>query len=421
MTIISPSAIICNIIKITEDCEASQIVFAKISYAMTDLLIRIFAGNNPDVTDVKVRGRYASIAGFTGIILNVLLFIGKLVLGILAGSVAIIADAFNNISDAGSSVVTLIGFRLAAKPVDKEHPLGHGRLEYISGFIVDMLIILVGFELLTSSFDKILHPTLPAVGYTTLIMLGVAILIKLWLFFFYRKIANVINSSSIKAAAFDSLSDCAATSLVLISALIARFSNVAIDGWAGILVAAFILFTGAKAAKETIDLLLGSPPDHDFIQSIYRFVKGYPQIIGIHDVMVHDYGPGRQIVSFHAEVPSDSNINVAHEEIDRLERDMHEKFGCIVTVHLDPIVTNDPFINQARIVAEQAAKTINNDFSIHDFRMTAGETSFNLIFDLVVPADCKTSESDAERLVVEEIQKTYPNCFCVVKVEHPFV
>lgn len=388
---------------------------------MTDLLIRIFAGNNPDVTDVKVRGRYASIAGFTGIILNILLFIGKLVLGIFAGSVAIIADAFNNISDAGSSVVTLIGFRLAAKPVDKEHPLGHGRLEYISGFIVDMLIILVGFELLTSSFDKIINPTLPTVGTATLIILGAAILIKLWLFFFYRKIANVINSSSIKAASFDSLSDCAATFLVLVSALIARFFNVAIDGWAGILVATFILFTGGKAAKETIDLLLGSPPDRDFIQSIHQFVKGYPQIIGIHDVMVHDYGPGRQIVSFHAEVPSDSNINVAHEEVDKLERDMHEKFGCIVTVHLDPIVTNDPFINQVRIVAENAAKTIDKDFSIHDFRMTVGERSFNLIFDLVIPADCKISESDAERLVVEEIRKTYPNCFCVVKVEHPFV
>lgn len=390
-------------------------------YVMTDLLIRIFAGKNQDVTDVKVRGRYASVAGFTGIVLNILLFIGKLTLGILAGSVAIIADAFNNVSDAGSSVVTLIGFRLAAKPVDKEHPLGHGRLEYVSGFIVDMLIVLVGFELLTSSFDKILNPELPNVGNVTLLLLGVAILVKLWLFFFYRKIAKTIHSSSIKAAAFDSLSDCAATSLVLISAVIARVWGVGIDGWAGILVAAFILFTGAKAAKETIDLLLGSPPDPEFIQSIYEFVKGYPQIIGIHDVMVHDYGPGRKIMSFHAEVPSDSDINIAHEEVDKLERDMHEKFGCIVTIHLDPIVTNDPFVNEVRAVAETAAKTVDPDFSIHDFRMTVGENSFNLIFDLVEPAGCKMNASEAERLVVEEIRKTYPNCFCVIKVEHPFV
>ncbi len=388
---------------------------------MTDLLIKLFLGKNKDVSDVKVRGRYASIAGFTGILLNVLLFVGKLTLGILAGSVAIIADAFNNISDAGSSIVTLIGFRLAAKPVDKEHPLGHGRLEYVTGFIVDMLIILVGFELLTSSFDKILNPALPTVGWATLILLGAAILVKLWLFFFYNKIARIINSASIKASAFDSLTDCIATSLVLVSAIVARMWGIGIDGWAGILVAAFILFTGVKAAKETIDLLLGSPPEPEFIENIYEFVKAYPQIVGIHDVMVHDYGPGRQIVSFHAEVPSDSDINIAHEEVDRLERDMHKKFGCIVTVHLDPIVVNDPFVNEVREAAKQAVKAVDESFSLHDFRMTVGETSFNLIFDLVIPVDCKTAPAEAERLVIEEIKKSYPNCFCVIKVEHPFV
>ena len=388
---------------------------------MTDFLIRLFVGKNKDVTDVKVRGRYASIAGFTGIILNVLLFIGKLVLGIVAGSVAIIADAFNNISDAGSSIVTLIGFRLAEKPVDKEHPLGHGRLEYISGFIVDMLIILVGFELLTSSVDKILNPSLPTVGGVTLVILGVAILVKLWLFFFYRKIGNTIHSTSIKASAFDSLSDCVATSLVLISAIIARVWGVGIDGWAGILVAVFILFTGLKAAKETIDLLLGSPPDPAFIQNIYEFTENYSQIIGIHDVMVHDYGPGRQIVSFHAEVPANSDINAAHEEIDQLERDMHEKFGCIVTVHLDPIVTDDPLVNEMRETASEAAREVDTAFTIHDFRMTLGETSFNLIFDLVVPTDCKLSAKEAEKAVVEKIQTKHPNCFCVIRVEHPFI
>ncbi len=388
---------------------------------MTDFLIKLFIGKNKDVSDVKVRGRYASIAGFTGILLNVILFVGKLTLGIVAGSVAIIADAFNNVSDAGSSIVTLIGFRLASKPVDKEHPLGHGRLEYVSGFIVDMLIILVGFELLTSSFDKILHPALPDVGYVTLILLSVAILVKLWLFFFYNKIAKTIRSASIKASAFDSLTDCVATFLVLLSAIIARVWGVGIDGWAGILVAAFILFTGIKAAKETIDLLLGSPPEPEFIESIYEFVKAYPAIVGIHDVMVHDYGPGRQIVSFHAEVPSDSDINVAHEEVDKLERDMNKKFGCIVTVHLDPIVMDDPFVNEVRAAASAAAKAVHEEFSIHDFRMTVGETSFNVIFDLVVPVDCKMDGAEAERLVVEEIRKTYPNCFCVIRVEHPFV
>ncbi len=388
---------------------------------MTNLLIHTFIGKNKDVNDVKVRGKYASLAGFTGILLNVLLFIGKLTLGILAGSVAIIADAFNNISDAGSSVVTLIGFRLAAKPVDKEHPLGHGRLEYVTGFIVDMLIILVGFELLKSSFQTIVDDTIPNVEIVTLCLLGVAILVKAWLFFFYNKIAKKIHSSSIKGAAIDSLSDCIATTLVLVSAIVAKIWGVGIDGYAGILVAAFILFSGIKAAKETIDLLLGSPPDPSFIEAIYEFYKDYPAIVGIHDVMVHDYGPGRQIVSFHAEVPSDSDINHAHEEVDKMERDMHEKFGCIVTIHLDPIVMNDPLVNEMRDISVQAIKEIDESFSLHDFRMTIGERSVNVIFDLLIPVDCKYSKEEAEALVVEKIQAQKTNCFCVIRVEHPFV
>lgn len=388
---------------------------------MTNLLIKIFIGKNKDAQNPKVRGKYASLAGITGILLNVLLFAGKLTLGILAGSVAIIADAFNNVSDAGSSIVTLIGFRLANKPVDKEHPLGHGRLEYVSGFIVAMLIIIVGFELFTSSIEKIIHPELPVVGTATLILLGVAILVKIWLFFFYRKIGKTIRSSALRASSFDSLTDCIATTLVLVSALVSKFFNVPIDGWAGILVAAFIMFTGIKSAKETIDLLLGSPPDPEFIKQIYEFAKEYPRIIGLHDVMVHDYGPGRQIVSFHAEVPADSDINIAHEEVDRMERDMHEKFGCIVTIHLDPLVTNDPLVNEMRDAADAAAKEVNPAFTIHDFRMTKGETNVNLIFDLVLPSDCKMCAEEAENLVSQKIRDKKPNCFCVIRVEHPFV
>ena len=368
-----------------------------------------------------MRGKYASLAGFTGIVVNILLFVGKLVVGLLAGSVAIIADAFNNISDAGSSVVTLIGFRLASKPVDKEHPLGHGRLEYVTGFIVDVIIILVGFELFKSSLDKILNPYLPTVGNLTLCILGGAILVKLWLFFFYNKIGKIIRSTALKASAFDSISDCAATTLVLVSALVARFWGVGIDGYAGILVAAFIMFTGFKAAKETIDLLLGSPPEQEFVESIYQFAKGYSHVVGIHDVMVHDYGPGRQIVSFHAEVPSDSDINIAHEEVDKMERDMHEKFGCIVTVHLDPIVINDPLVNEHREMVCNAVKEVNPNLSIHDFRMTIGEKSVNLIFDLLLPSDCNLSSEEAEKQVIDKIHEKKENCFCVIRVEHPYV
>ena len=377
--------------------------------------------NEKVIKDPKVRGRYASIASFAGIFLNVLLFAGKLTMGILAGSVAIIADAFNNISDAGSSVVTLIGFRLANKPVDKEHPLGHGRLEYVSGFIVDMLIILVGFELLTSSIEKIGSKTLPVVGTATYIILGVAILVKFGLFLFYKYIGKKINSSALKASAFDSLCDCVATTLVLVSAIVAKVWALPIDGWAGILVAAFIMFTGVKAAKETIDLLLGSPPDKEFIDEIYAFTQNYKRIVGIHDVIVHDYGPGRQIVSFHAEVPANEDINVAHEEVDKLERDMHEKFGCIVTVHLDPIVLDDPLVNEMHELAKRAAKAVDESFSIHDFRMTIGEESVNVIFDLLVPTDCKMCADDAEKAVANKIREEKPNTFCVIRVEHPFV
>lgn len=388
---------------------------------MTNFLIRTFIGKNKDVNEPKVRAKYAMLAGITGIIANVLLFIGKLVMGILSFSVAIIADAFNNISDAGSSVVTMLGVRLANKPVDKEHPLGHGRYEYIAGFIVDMLIILVGFELFKGSIEKIIDPVLPNVGNASLILLGASILVKVWLFFFYRSIAKKIQSSPVKAASADSLTDCIATTLVLISAVVSRVWNVHIDGWAGILVAVFILFTGLKAAKETIDLLLGSTPDSKFIDDIYAFVQGYTRVVGIHDVMVHDYGPGRQIVSFHAEVPSDCDINVAHEEIDKMERDMHEKFGCIVTVHLDPIVVDDPLVNELRSLAETSAKDVDERFSIHDFRMTKGETNINLIFDLVMPTDCKLCSKDAEKKVSEKIKETRPECACVIRVEHPFV
>lgn len=388
---------------------------------MNNLLINAFIGKDKDVTKPKVRAKYAMLAGITGIFANVLLFIGKLIMGILSFSVAIIADAFNNISDAGSSIVTMLGVRLANKPVDKEHPLGHGRYEYVAGFIVDMLIILVGFELFKGSIEKIIHPVLPNVGNITLIILGASILVKIWLFFFYRNIGNKIQSSPVKAAAADSLTDCIATTLVLASALISRTWGVHIDGWAGILVAAFILFTGLRAAKETIDLLLGSTPDPAFIDSIYDFVKDYPRIVGIHDVMVHDYGPGRQIVSFHAEVPSDCDINVAHEEVDAMERDMHKKFGCIVTVHLDPLVVDDPLVNELRTLAEETAKEVDNSFSIHDFRMTKGETNINLIFDLVMPTDCKLCAKEAEKQVIEKIQIARPECACVIRVEHPFV
>ena len=387
----------------------------------TKFLINTFIKNKEDVKSPVVRSKYATLSSITGIILNALLFIGKLTVGIIASSVAIVADALNNITDAGSSIVTMLGFRLAAKPVDKEHPLGHGRFEYVAGFIVDMIIVLVGAELFITSVEKIITPTPPNVGNITLILLGASILVKLWLFFFYRKIGNTISSTAIGAAAADSLSDCVATTLVLVSAIVSRYTSLTVDGWAGILVAAFILFTGFKATKETIDLLLGSPPDPEFIDEIYAFVKRYDEIVGIHDVMVHDYGPGRQIVSFHAEVPSNCDINHAHEVIDDAEREMHKKFGCIVTIHLDPITVGDEVVDDMRAFAERIVKEVDPSFSLHDFRMTKGDTNVNMIFDLVIPAGHKMPLADAAKTVAEKISAENENYYAVIHPEHPFV
>ena len=391
---------------------------------MTDLLIKLFIKNPKNTNDEKVRTKYGTLASVTGIILNALLFLAKLTVGILTASVAIVADAFNNIADAGSSLVTMLGFRLAAKPVDKEHPLGHGRFEYIAGFLVDLAILLVGAELLFSSAERILAPTSVTVETATFFVLGGAILVKLWLFFFYRKIGKKINSAALRGAALDSASDCIATTLVLLTAVAVRLGvpqNIPLDGIVGVIVAAFIIFSGIKAAKETVDLLLGSPPAPQFIKEIYAFVEGYPEIVGIHDVMVHDYGPGRKILSFHAEIPDDSNINYAHEVIDTLERDMFEKFKCIVTVHLDPIATKDERVNEKKAFALACAKAVDESFTIHDFRMTQGETYTNLIFDLVIPAGCKTGVEEAVKAVADEIKRRDENCFAVIRGEHPFV
>lgn len=388
---------------------------------MTNFLIKTFIKDNQNTSSPSVRGRYATLSGITGIIVNFLLFLVKLVVGLISASVAIVADAFNNVADAGSSLITMLGFRLSSKHVDKEHPLGHGRMEYVTGFIVNILIILVGFELFSDSIGKIISPVVPRVSLLSYILLGLAILVKLWLFFFYRKIGKTINSSAIRASAIDSISDCGATSLVLLSAFLSQTFSISVDGFAGLIVAGLILYAGIKSAKETIDLLLGSPPTPEFIERIYAFVKNYPEIVGIHDVMVHDYGPGRQIMSFHAEIPSDYNINLAHEIIDKIERDMHEEFNAIVTIHLDPIAVDDEEVNAMREFAIKCIKEIDERFSLHDFRMTKGDTYTNLIFDLVIPVDCKTDDETAAKTVAQKIKEHDENCFAVIKAEHPFV
>ena len=388
---------------------------------MTKFLIKLFIKNKDDVLDTNVRNNYSMLSAITGIICNLLLFIVKLIVGILSFSVAIIDDAFNNISDAGSSVVAMIGVKVSDKHADKKHPLGHGRFEYICAFIVDMLIIFVAVELFKSSIEKIIAPELSFANDVSLILLGVAVLVKVWLFVFYRHIAKKIDSSVIKASSIDSISDAVATTVVLASALVARYAGISIDGWAGLLVAILIFFSGINSAKETVGLLLGSSPDPKMISDIYDFVKKYPEVINIHDVMVHDYGPGRQIISFHAEVPSDIDFCHVHDVIDNIERDLHANFNYIATIHLDPIVINDQKVNEMREFVEDVVKSIDEQFTIHDFRMTYGGIHKNLIFDLCIPVDSKYSDEEASKLVEDAIKSKDPNCFAVIKPEHPFI
>ena len=388
---------------------------------MTDLLIKLFIKENKKQDDPKVRGEYATLASGTGITVNIFLSIVKLIVGLIANSISIVSDALNNITDIGSSLVTMIGFKLSQKSSDKDHPWGHGRMEYITGFIVDILIILVGFELFKSSIDKIIHPELPNINTITIILLVVAIFAKLWLFLFYKKIAQIIDSAALKGAAYDSISDTISTTAVLASAIVARFAGVSIDGFVSLLVSIFILITGFKATKEMIDMLIGTAPDKEFVKDIYKFVERYKEIVGIHDIMVHDYGPGRKIVSFHAEVPADGNICEVHDIIDGIEQDMFKKFGCITTIHMDPIVVDDEEINNMKKTVERVVKGINENFSIHDFRMTNGGKRVNVIFDLVVPFDEKVDFKELEKEVKTKIHNLDNKYYAVINIENSYV
>lgn len=388
---------------------------------MTNFLINLFIKDKENVQDRNVRERYGMLSSITGVIVNILLSVFKLIIGVIASSMSIISDALNNISDAGSSIVTMLGFKMSQKKVDADHPWGHGRMEYISAFIVDILIILVGFELLQSSVDKIINPELPSISNVTIILLVVAILVKLWLFVFYKKIAKTISSAAIKGNAYDSISDSISTFAVLVSALVAKFMSISIDGYVSLLVSVFILITGFKALKEIIDILLGMKPDPEFVKEIEEFAVKYETIEGIHDIMVHDYGPGRKIVSFHAEVPANSDICKAHDIIDQMEQDIFEEFGCITTIHMDPIVVDNEEINKMRKETEEIVKSINEKFSIHDFRMTDGGERINLIFDLVIPTDEKVNVEETVTKIQNEIHNKNKKYYAVIKAEHSYV
>ncbi|MDO4633670.1 MAG: cation diffusion facilitator family transporter [Eubacteriales bacterium] len=386
---------------------------------MITLLSRFLIQNPENYQDPKTREAYGTLCGMTGIVLNLLLFAGKWISGVLSGSIAITADAFNNLSDAGSSLISLIGFRMSGQKPDAEHPYGHGRIEYLSALLVSILILLMGFELLKSSLEKVLHPEQIQSSPLILVILMVSIAVKLYMFFYNRTTGRKIDSASMKATAMDSLSDMISTSVVLAATLISSLTGWMLDGWLGLLVSVFILFTGYSTIRDTVTLLLGQPPKPEFVDEIQNIVRRYPSIIGTHDLLVHDYGPGRCIISLHAEVSAHEDLLEIHDEIDNLERVLEEELHCLATIHMDPIVTDDEETSTMYHKVKELAAEIHPKLSIHDFRMVKGTTHTNLIFDVVVPYETGLNDDQIRRKLTDQIsaipEKHY---FAVIDIDH---
>ena len=387
---------------------------------MIKLLAKIFIKDSQNTADSKVRVAYGYLCGAVGIALNILLFAGKIIAGTISGSVAVTADAFNNLSDAGSSIISLIGFRLASQKPDPHHPFGHGRFEYIASLIISIIIVLMGFELGKSSFEKIVAPQAVEYSAVTFAVLGASVLVKLYMFFYNNSVGKKIDSATMRATAMDSISDAVSTGAVLISAVIAMFTNLALDGWMGLVVAAFIMVTGFKSAKETIDSLLGTPPSPEFVKQIEDMALQYDDIIGVHDMIVHNYGPGRTFVSLHAEVPSDGDIVAIHDTVDNAESEIAKELGCLVTIHMDPVDVHDEHTAQLRENVSEIIKQINPDITFHDFRVVSGPTHTNLIFDIVSPMDCGLSDQELADTIADKIHQCNESYFAVINVDKDF-
>ena len=388
---------------------------------MIGLLAKHFIKDYQNITAPEVRRAYGVLCGAVGIAINLLLFALKLLAGTLAGSVAITADAFNNLSDAGASIVTLLGFRLAGHKPDTEHPFGHGRIEYISGLIVSLVILLMGFELLRDAVGAILHPEAVECSALTVAILLISICAKCYMYCYNHGVGKKLNAAAMQATAADSLSDCAATTAVLLATLAGHFLHWQIDGWCGLVVSLLILWAGFQAAKDTLSPLLGQPPTEEFVQQIHDIVMANKSICGIHDLVVHDYGPGRVMISRHAEVPAHGDILALHDEIDNVEKELHDRLGCEAVIHMDPIVTNDETVNAAHEKIAALVRSIDENISIHDFRMVTGPTHTNVIFDAVVPYRCKMSDREAEETIKKAVHELDPHYFAVVQIDKSYV
>ncbi|MBQ2865530.1 MAG: cation transporter [Clostridia bacterium] len=389
---------------------------------MITLLSKIFIKNNTGYNKPEVRTAYGLLCSLVGIFLNILLFAGKYAAGIISSSVAITADAFNNLSDSASSFITLLGFKLAEQKPHADHPFGHGRYEYISGLIVSFLILLMGFEVGRSSVQKIIDPQETELTFLTVIILLVSVGIKFYMFFYNSSIGKKIDSSSMKATAYDSFGDMASTGVVLIASVISHFTAVNIDGWCGLLVAAFIVFSGIKSAIETINPLLGQPPSPEFVEQIESIVFSHPEIIGIHDLVVHDYGTGRRMVSLHGELPGYMNVMEMHDIIDCIEAELYAQLGCEAVIHMDPIDVDNPQLTDMSAYLNDILSDLYTGLSHHDLRMVPGNTHTNVIFDIIVPYGCKLSQQKITAEVRTKISEKYgENYFCVIRLESSYV
>ncbi len=372
------------------------------------------------VTKPAVRQAYGMLCGIVGVVLNILLCGGKLLAGAITGSIAITADALNNLSDAGSSVVSLLGFRLAGQKPDSDHPFGHGRIEYISGLVVSMLILLMGAELLKSSVEEILSPGEVVFSPLSLGILAVSICVKLYMSFYNRSVGKKISSASMAATATDSISDVCATTAVLLSTLVGHFTSLQIDGWCGLLVALFILYAGFRSAADTINPLLGQPPSPEFVKEVEDRVLSHPEIVGVHDLIVHDYGPGRLMITLHAEVPADGDILALHDVVDTVENELADDLHCLATIHMDPIANDEATVALRREV-EALVRQVDARITIHDFRMVQGPTHTNLIFDALIPFDLPLGDKEVGRRIKELVRGMEGNYFAVVRVEKGFL
>lgn len=395
---------------------------------MFNAFVKLFIKDHNDADNPEVRRKYGKLLGLTGIFINLLLSASKIVAGVITGAISVLSDGVNNLSDAGTSLISLFGFKLSSKKPDKEHPFGHGRFEYFAGLAVSVVIMVVAFQLFTESISKIISNetseiVLGAVFYVSAGILVFSVLAKFFLAGLNRFVGRKINSVAVEAAFMDSISDCISTAVVLICLILSLFfKNVPIDGYAGVVVSLFIAYTGIKSMKEVADVMLGKAPDAGLVKEIAEYVKAFDdRVVGIHDLMLHDYGPGRKILVLHVEVPAEGDIMELHDMVDNIERGLESKFNCIAVIHMDPVVTTSARVNELKEVCRKIVKNIDESFDIHDFRMNEGETHANLIFDVLMSYDSRITPEQVEKTVSEKVKEYDSKLAAVVKAEYPLV